>query len=352
MPRTAFDPAKHGFHFANGFVNNVADLGPLGKITTRGRCGGMAYAALDYYFANLPVPLSSGLPADGTPLADYIYKRLMDSFLFNGAHFVDWTTAPDHHTWFRAGVTHWTKFEEFPKIKQLVDGGTPVALGLVSANNLGNIGENHQVVAIGYDGDPNGSMTVYVYDNNHPDQVIRIDSDPSNPHFNESTGEIWRGFFVEGYNTGRPDYLQEGTLLQEAGDPRVYVVYGGAKFWIPSPDQFNALGYQWTHIRHFPAGSMAYIADIPGEGTLLRELSKPEIYVVQQGKRHWIQSPQDFAAHGFNPILVRIIPDGSIAQVPDGGPLPVIGAPAPAKPQPKTPAGVVREPLGVRKNRP
>src|SRR5207253_11351041 len=102
----------------------------------------------------------------------------------------------------------------------------------------------------------------------------------------------------------------------------------------------------------FPAGSMAYIADIPADGTLLRELSKPEIYVVQQGKRHWIQSPQDFAAHGFNPILVRIIPDGSIAQVPDGGRLLVIGAPAPASPQPKTPPGVVREPLGVRKNRP
>jgi hypothetical protein len=91
---------------------------------------------------------------------------------------------------------------------------------------------------------------------------------------------------------------------------------------------------------------MAYIADIAADGTLLRELSKPEIYVVQQGKRHWIQSPQDFAAHGFNPILVPIIPDGSIAQVPDGGPLPVI---APAGAKPRTPAEIDREPLGVRR---
>ena len=76
MPRTAFDPAKHGFHFANGFVNNVADLGPLGKITTRGRCGGMAYAALD---ASVEFVLQAGpetVAAHGRNLTELLYQRL------------------------------------------------------------------------------------------------------------------------------------------------------------------------------------------------------------------------------------------------------------------------------------
>jgi hypothetical protein len=41
MPGTRFDPRLHGFHFAN--TVRVAGV----TVTTRGRCGGMAYAVLD-----------------------------------------------------------------------------------------------------------------------------------------------------------------------------------------------------------------------------------------------------------------------------------------------------------------
>src|SRR5437016_11063136 len=39
-----FVPSRDGFHFSNNFTNHL-----LCGITTAGRCGGMAYAALDYY---------------------------------------------------------------------------------------------------------------------------------------------------------------------------------------------------------------------------------------------------------------------------------------------------------------
>ena len=69
MPLTDFDPAVHGFGFPNSFVNQVVSLPnevyrllpgvlrraiPGGNLETRGRCGGMAYAALDYYHAGRP----------------------------------------------------------------------------------------------------------------------------------------------------------------------------------------------------------------------------------------------------------------------------------------------------------
>jgi hypothetical protein len=76
VPRTGFDPRAHGFHFANDFVDKVVTVPGYGEVATDGRSGGMAFAALDYWFAGLPVPShrpddfpDRALPSDGTRLA-------------------------------------------------------------------------------------------------------------------------------------------------------------------------------------------------------------------------------------------------------------------------------------------
>jgi hypothetical protein len=216
MLRVNFSPKDQGFHFRNSFVNNIVNLPWAGPIETRGRCGGMAYASLDYYHAGLPIPRytsedfsnSAGVPADGHWLSDYIYSRLINSFLVpSAAKFVQWTLHADHSTWFYKGVTKWTKEEEFPKLRAIIDGGNPVVLGLISidAHSIGEVGNNHQVVAFGYDFDENtGLMRVYIYDNNYRDVEVTLESLPNNPHFNASTGDIWRGFFIQDYSPARP----------------------------------------------------------------------------------------------------------------------------------------------------
>lgn len=225
---TAFDPKKHGFHFSNSFVNVVIPQ-LTGSIVTKGRCGGMAFAALDYYYAKLPVPTHRGsnsstkresdfgngeIPPDGTRLADYIYRRLFDSFLLNGIKFLSWTQKLDHFTLvYGNGVTKLTKEEEFPKlIQQLANG--PVALGLIKAEHIKDIGKNHQVVAYGAELDKaSGTMTVYIYDNNAPDQTVTLTSDPSDPHFISSLTDAnsnhfcYRGWFVEDYSAMQPTYI-------------------------------------------------------------------------------------------------------------------------------------------------
>jgi hypothetical protein len=203
MGRTGFTPQQHGFHFDNDFVNNVANLPGFGNIQTRGRCGGMAYAALDFYFAGIPVPSDTTLPPDGSPLADYIYRRLMDSFVTPSAvQFVSWTLHADHGTWFFKGVTRWTKEDQIPRLRGFIDAGQPVALGLVGATDLGDVGnKNHQVVAYGYDVDePTQAIRIYIYDNNSHDQEVVVSTDPGNPHVDASNrGEPWRGLFVQSY---------------------------------------------------------------------------------------------------------------------------------------------------------
>ena len=211
--RVGFDPKVHGFRFKNAFVNNVATIPGHGQVTTRGRCGGMAYAALDYFLAGVPVPgqlpdhfAPGKVPPDRHWLADYIYSRLMNSFFTGSAiKFAEWTVHSDHETWFYKGVTRWTKEEQFPLLRSRLNGGRPAVLGLIQATNLGSIGDNHQVVAYGYESHgAAGTQTVFIYDNNHPGKEVTLSSERGNPHWVASTGEVWRGFFVQDYGHRNP----------------------------------------------------------------------------------------------------------------------------------------------------
>jgi hypothetical protein len=314
MPVTNFSPARHGFAFSNNnFLNHVLPLPGGGSITTRGRCGGMAFAALDYYSFGLPVPKNPNLPSDGTLLADYIYKRLIDSFSLSGPKFVTLTLAPDHPTWVSPGLTHWTKVDETANVRRNVDAGAPMVLGLIEATNLGDVGNNHQVVAYGYGSDPN-SMPVFIYDDNYPGQDVILSTSPANPHYEASTGETWRGFFVEWYSPNFPDYLVQGALLKDQSSPKTYVIYGGAKFWIPSPDVFNTLGFSPSKVRSVGDGSMAYIADVPGDGTLLRE-TNGAIWVVYGGAKFHVPDPATLNAV-FPQVTVHQLWDGALNNIP------------------------------------
>jgi hypothetical protein len=208
MGRTGFTPQQHGFHFDNDFVNTLAGLPGFGDIQTRGRCGGMAYAALDFYFADIPVPADTTLPPDGNPLADYIYRRLLASFLTPSAvQFVTWTLHSDHGAWFFKGVTRWTKEEQIPRLRGFLDAGQPVPLGLVGATDLGDVGnKNHQVVAYGYEVDePTQAIRIFIYDNNSHDQEVVLFTNPDNPHLDASNrAEPWRGLFVQSYDRVSP----------------------------------------------------------------------------------------------------------------------------------------------------
>jgi hypothetical protein len=107
--RVAFDPTRDGFAFTNGFVNHVKILDiPIAE--TRGRCGGMAFAALDYWHNRLPVPDTDALPPDGNPVADYLYDRLTTSILHNWPMFFHFMRTPDQPTWINGiGVARATR---------------------------------------------------------------------------------------------------------------------------------------------------------------------------------------------------------------------------------------------------
>ena len=320
MNRTTFNPTQHGFQFRNDFTNHVVKIPSLGvDFTTRGRCGGMAFAALDYWHNQLAIPSDSSLPADGTLVGTYIYDRLMNSILANAFKNFHFMRTPDHPTWFNGiGVARATREEEFLKLKQLIDQGKPCALGLTQATNVGGFGNDHQVVAYGYEeGDP--QSTILIYDNNFPNQEIRLTFttayEPGDRAIHQSSGNNWRGFFVEAYAPQVPYFLGNGSLLSEMSHAEIYVSHGGGRFWINSPAEFDANGFSWSAVRETADESMKHVSTAPANGTLLRERGADPVYVVYGGVPFHIPSPTVFDALSLEWHAICPIPAGSIGQL-------------------------------------
>lgn len=212
MPRLNFVPKRDGFHFRNNFENHV------GPFTTYGRCGGMVYAALDYYLTGIPIPTHVGadfgtpneVPPDGNRLADYIYNRLINSLTnVSAGRFVTWAAFWNSP----ATCVGWSLHDEFNHLRDRIDRGQLTPLGLVSLD--GAIANGHQVLAYGYDFDANGLPLVYIYDNNFPDVecVLRASSAldeiceydaTTHPALDQTNGR-WKGYFVhDDYDLSHP----------------------------------------------------------------------------------------------------------------------------------------------------
>jgi hypothetical protein len=193
---TDFLPSINGFHFDNIF-ESVPSLKLIGDLrygdASKGLCGGMVYAALDYFIAGLDIPsipkedlsLRYGSPLHGS-IFNYIGKRLFSSFdvptgVWNFIELMH-PNFPDFQA--RKGVLGlpprsraWRMVrQEWPSIKTQLDTGQPCPLGMIciKSSDLKRLGENHQVLAYGYDLVGN-DLTLFIYDpNNHDDDDITL----------------------------------------------------------------------------------------------------------------------------------------------------------------------------------
>lgn len=252
MPRTTFDPGLHAFAFANSFRLTDAErgqlqgalataidgaltvLGPLGvaarifgirdqlaQALTRqipesyGLCGGMAFAALDYFRAGRVTPRGNGptdQPLAGSTLRMYLWRRLVEGWLLNGAVFLEWI-ARLHYLparWPFDGGPRALRDRSRTAWRQLqttIDTGTPVPLGLVGETTDPFL--DHQVLAYGYERTSDLVGVIYVYDMNCPggEQTIQIDLTAPRLTAIESCPRLANplcGFFCEVYAQATP----------------------------------------------------------------------------------------------------------------------------------------------------
>lgn len=203
---TGFRPSRDGFAFANTWHDTV-----FGVVASRGRCGGMVFAALDAFAAGHALPDAArraALPAHDSAIARWIWRRQVDSVLMppgrNMLLFARYTYLP---TLDRLGVGPATR-HELLTLFDLLRSGRPAPLGLVSGLGLPHIARNHQVLAYAAEfGDD--SALVSVYDPNHPgrdDVTIEVPF-ALTAEVLERVGtrtKSWRGVFVEDYAARPP----------------------------------------------------------------------------------------------------------------------------------------------------
>jgi hypothetical protein len=198
-----FTAAANGFPFANSWLPGTPVVSvptPFGPIelgdASGGVCGGMVYAAADFYLFGVPAPRERS-----PELFRYFCRRLLDSWTlpFGITRYFDWQRRPGAtRTWFgltpQRGVTRLTVEDELPKIRAAIDAGVPAPLGLVKVESwwVHDMAKNHQVLCHGYD-DADGVATLHCYDPNWPDQAVTLTLDTTAPD-----AERWMEHSVEG----------------------------------------------------------------------------------------------------------------------------------------------------------
>jgi hypothetical protein len=204
---TRFNPAVHGYSFINTFLNVTG----IANITTGGLCAGMVYSAMDYYKAGTEIPRQTYTPISGTTLHSYLYDRNMEAL---GSHIDKWIElhanpfGSRNGEFFRWGLQG-TGGGRLQELRAKIDAGEPVPLGLKSLS--GNPGEDHVVLAYGYDmgrytGDLGANQTdlkIFIYEPNFGAQKVTLVPKPDRESWcyeerNHRGEEVcWRSYFLQ-----------------------------------------------------------------------------------------------------------------------------------------------------------
>ena len=110
------------------------------------------------------------------------------------------------------------------------------------------------------------------------------------------------------------------TFLVKGSDPKIYFMDNGQKHWIPNPDIFYKWGLKWSQVRIYSDELLNSIYGGPNL-TLLIKGSSPAIYLMDNGQKRWIKSPEVFARLGLNWADVRIYSDLLINNIWTGAPI-------------------------------
>lgn len=123
--------------------------------------------------------------------------------------------------------------------------------------------------------------------------------------------------------------LPDGTLIKAADDEKIYLIEDGRKRWITDSTTFVARGYDWGKVIIVDKLELGIYWDgenISGgsgairEGSLVKG-SGPEVYLIENGKRRWIQDERAFAQYGFDWSEITRVNDQEFFQFSEGAKL-------------------------------
>ena len=205
--QTDFLPHTHGFPFKNAFEQRLPlhyDLPLSGPVdlneVSDGLCGGMCFAALDYFKAGQRPPAVAD-----ERLLDYLRGRQVDSLrvttilkIIEGL-----LLEVDERKARLLG-------REVPKLRRRLDKGQPAVLALLYPHAQAGQAASHFVIAVGYDLDERTSQLSFnLYDPNQPGTTQRLAVSLSSGNLKYGSAPL-AGFILIPYKLTRNRLWQYG----------------------------------------------------------------------------------------------------------------------------------------------
>lgn len=120
---------------------------------------------------------------------------------------------------------------------------------------------------------------------------------------------------------GGANVWPDGSVLREANDAAVYVIYGGAKFRIPDPATlFRLFPTGWSVVQTVVDGSLSSLTTVPNDGSILREEHSVYVWLIEAGTKRHITTPAILRRYGGWP-MVHVVPDYGLDRLPVGQPV-------------------------------
>ncbi|MFP2906094.1 hypothetical protein ACLESD_13735 [Pyxidicoccus sp. 3LFB2] len=112
------------------------------------------------------------------------------------------------------------------------------------------------------------------------------------------------------------DGPRDGTLLRTHDSPATYVYYGGLGFYLPDESWYQKLGLSPANVRMVPGPGAPQFLAAPRDYTLLRAFDSPHVYVVYGGAVFYLPDETWYQALNLNPANLRVVPTGALASIP------------------------------------
>ncbi|MFF4161527.1 hypothetical protein [Streptomyces sp. NPDC001678] len=115
----------------------------------------------------------------------------------------------------------------------------------------------------------------------------------------------------------RPDL--NGLRIKAVNSPAIYLVLDGKRHWIPNPATYNNLFRDWNGVV-----SVLDVGDITAgsalsDGAFLGKASGwPEVYLFSNGVKRWITSPAAMDKYYFAWNRIQNLPAEAVNSVPNG----------------------------------
>jgi hypothetical protein len=94
--------------------------------------------------------------------------------------------------------------------------------------------------------------------------------------------------------------LPDGTLIKLPNNPKIYVIQNCKRKWIRTQEEFKRQGYKWENIQEKPSDVVnAYAEYLETQAKLLRAIGQNKVYRIIGNKRLWVPTISAFNAQGL-----------------------------------------------------